>query len=230
MHITVMVRIAPPGRRSYHAPARHRRSSHESIAFSRLGRYHAAFPNFGFIARRRITMADARTVAFKGNPVPLTGSEIKPGQRAPEFSVIGNNLEPVKLGDAKGKVLILNAVPSLDTPICDVETRRFNEEASKLGENVEIWTVSVDTPFAQKRWCGAAGVTRVKTLSDFRDRAFGQAYGVLVKEGPLAGIFARAVFVIGKDGTVKHVEYVPEITIEPTYDTALKAAQQALNG
>jgi thiol peroxidase len=133
----------------------------------------------------------------------------------------------VKLSQATGKVIVLSAVPSLDTPVCDTETRRFNQEAGKLGANVEVWTVSMDLPFAQKRWCGAAGVTAVKTLSDFRERSFAQNYGVLVKEGPLAGLTARAVFVVGKDGKVKHAEYVREITTEPNYDAALNAARQA---
>jgi thioredoxin-dependent peroxiredoxin len=173
-------------------------------------------------------MADrAGAVSFKGNPVTLSGPEIKPGSDAPDFTAVDNGLQPVKLSQAKGKVIVLSAVPSLDTPVCDMETRRFNQEASKLGGNVEVWTVSMDLPFAQKRWCGAAGATAVKTLSDFREHSFAQNYGVLVKEGPLAGLTARAVFVVGKDGKVKHVEYVKEITTEPNYDAALSAAKQA---
>jgi thiol peroxidase len=167
------------------------------------------------------------TVMFKGNQVTLAGPEIKPGQDAPDFSAVDTSLAPVRLSGARGKVVILSSVPSLDTPVCDTETRRFNEEASKLGGAVEVWTISMDLPFAQKRWCGAAGVSRVKTLSDFRDRSFGQSYGVLVKDGPLAGLNARAVFVVGKDGKVKHVEYVKEITTEPNYEAALSAARQA---
>ena len=111
--------------------------------------------------------------------------------------------------------------------MCDTETRRFNEEAAKLGEGIEIWTLSMDLPFAQKRWCGAAGVEQVKTLSDFRDHAFAEGYGVLIADGPLAGVTARAVFVVGKDGTLKHVEYVSEIANEPDYDAALNAAKAA---
>src|SRR6266852_3157638 len=149
---------------------------------------------------------------------------------APDFTAVDNALQPVKLSQAKGKVIVLSAVPSLDTPVCDTETRKFNQEAGKLGANVEVWTVSMDLPFAQKRWCGAAGVTAVKTLSDFRERSFAQNYGVLVKEGPLAGLTARAVFVVGKDGKVKHAEYVKEITTEPNYDAALSAARQAAAG
>jgi len=173
-------------------------------------------------------MANERqgVVTLKGNPVTLVGSGISVGQRAPDFTAVDNGLQPVRFSDARGKVLILSSVPSLDTPVCDTETRRFNQEAAAL-PGVEIWTISMDLPFAQKRWCGAAGVTAVKTLSDFRDRSFGAAYGVQVKDGPLAGINARAVFVVGKDGSVTHAEYVKEITTEPNYDAALSAARKA---
>jgi len=117
-----------------------------------------------------------------------------------------------------------------DTSEHALRTALARIEAGKLGGGVEVWTVSMDLPFAQKRWCGAAGATSVKTLSDFRDRSFAQSYGVLVKDGPLAGLTARAVFVVGKDGKVKHVEYVKEITTEPNYDAALSAAKQAASG
>jgi thiol peroxidase len=167
---------------------------------------------------------------FKGNPVTLGGPEIKPGQDAPDFAALDTGLQPVRLSTNRGKVVILSAVPSLDTPVCDTETRKFNEEAAKLGGDAEVWTISMDLPFAQKRWCGAAGVTNVKTLSDFRERSFAQSYGVLVKDGPLAGLAARAVFVVGKDGKIKHAEYVKEITTEPSYDAALAAARQAAAG
>jgi thiol peroxidase len=166
-------------------------------------------------------------VTFKGNPVALSGSEVKPNQPAPDFTAIDTGLQPVRLSAARGKVVILSAVPSLDTPVCDTETRRFNQEATSLDEGVEVWTVSMDLPFAQKRWCGASGVQRVKTLSDFRERSFGQAYGTVIKDGPLAGLEARAVFVVGKDGQIKHVEYVKEITTEPNYEAALAAARAA---
>ena len=174
-----------------------------------------------------MTQERAGAVLFKGNPLTLCGPEVHVGQAAPDFTATDNALQPVRLGAAQGKVVILSAVPSLDTPVCDTETRRFNEEASRLGDGVEVWTISMDLPFAQKRWCGAAGVTRVKTLSDFRDRSFGQHYGTVIKEGPLAGLEARAVFVVGKDGHVKHVEYVREVTTEPNYEAALAAARQA---
>ena len=163
-------------------------------------------------------------VTFRGNPINLGGTEIKQGQDAPDFAALDTSLQTVRLSDAKGKVIILSSVPSLDTPVCDTETRRFNEEASKLGEGVEIWTISMDLPFAMKRWCGAAGVERVKVLSDFRERSFGTNYGVEIKDSPLAGLHARAVFVVGKDGKVKHAEYVKEIASEPDYAAALAAA------
>jgi thiol peroxidase len=178
-----------------------------------------------------VVMAEERkgAVTMRGNPLTLGGPEIKVGQDAPDFTAVDNSLQPVRLSDAKGKVVILSSVPSVDTPVCDTETRRFNQEAAALGAGIEIWTLSMDLPFAQKRWCGAAGVDRVKTLSDFRDRAFSQNYGVLIKDGPLAGVTARAVFVVGKDGKVKHVEYVKEIATEPQYDAILSAAKAAAN-
>jgi thiol peroxidase len=172
-------------------------------------------------------MAEERKVTLRGNPFTLAGSEVKVGQDAPDFTAVDNNLQPVRLSDAKGKVVILSSVPSVDTPVCDKETRRFNQEASALGDNIEVWTISMDLPFAQKRWCGAAGVDRVKTLSDFRGQAFSQNYGVLLKDGPLAGVDARAVFVVGKDGKVKYVEYVSEIANEPNYEATLAAAKAA---
>lgn len=174
-------------------------------------------------------MPDARpnAVTLRGNPVTLVGPEIKLGQPAPDFTAVDNSLASVKFSDAKGKVLILSAVPSLDTPTCDTETRRFNMEAGKLPGGVEVWTISMDLPFAQKRWCAAAGASAVKTLSDFRERSFAPAYGTLVKDGPLGGLSARAVFVVGKDGKVAHAEYVKDISQEPNYEAALAAAKKA---
>jgi thiol peroxidase len=169
-------------------------------------------------------------VTFKGAPVKLGGAEVRAGQAAPDFTALDTGLQPVRLGGARGKVVVLSAVPSLDTPVCDRETRRFNEEATKLGDDVEVWTISMDLPFAQKRWCGAAGVSRVKTLSDFREKSFGRQYGTLIEDGPLAGLEARAVFVVGKDGRVTHAEYVREVTTEPDYEAALAAARTAAAG
>jgi thiol peroxidase len=160
-------------------------------------------------------------VTFKGNPLTLIGPEIRVGERAPEFQVLSQDLSVVKLSDAKGKVRILSIVPSLDTPVCDAQTRRFNEEAARL-PGAEVWTISMDLPFAQRRWCGAAGIDRVKVLSDHRDASFGQAFGCLVKE---LRLLARAVFVIDAADTVRHAEYVREVTTHPNYDAALAAAR-----
>ncbi|ADU62257.1 MAG: thiol peroxidase [Pseudodesulfovibrio sp.] len=161
-------------------------------------------------------------VTLKGNPVTLVGPEIKVGDTAPAFTVLANDLSPKTLADYKGRVLIIASVPSLDTPVCDMETRRFNTEAAGLGKDVTILTLSMDLPFAQARWCGAAGVEAVKTLSDHRDASFGQSWGVLIKELRLLG---RAVFVVGRDGRVAYVQYLKETTDEPDYAAALAAAR-----
>ena len=163
-------------------------------------------------------------VTMRGNPLTLIGPELKAGDKAPDFKVVGNDLNPVTLADTSGKVRILASVPSLDTPVCDTETRRFNEEAGQL-PGLEVLTVSMDLPFAQKRWCGAAGITNVRTLSDYQDHSFGPAYGVLIKELTLE---TRAVFVIDKDNTLRHVEYVKEVTEQPDFEAALAAAKQLL--
>ncbi|MGH7355729.1 MAG: thiol peroxidase [Candidatus Rokuibacteriota bacterium] len=165
-------------------------------------------------------------VTLGGNPITLAGPELKVGQAAPDFTAVDTALQPVQLSSARGKALVIAAVPSLDTTVCDTEIRRFNLESAALS-GVEIWTLSMDLPFAQKRWCGAAGVDVVKALSDFRERMFGPAYGVLIKSGALTGLHTRAVFVIGKDGCLTHVEYVKEIASEPDYAAALAAARKA---
>src|SRR3989304_4988021 len=157
-------------------------------------------------------------VTLRGNPMTLVGPELKPGDKAPDFKVVGNDMKPVTLADTAGKVRILATVPSLDTPVCDAETRRFNEEAGNL-PGVEILTVSMDLPFAQARWCGAAGVKNVRTLSDYQERSFGPAYGVLVKELQLE---ARAVFVLDKDNTLRYVEYVREIAEQPHFNAVVE--------
>lgn len=167
-------------------------------------------------------MADRQTT-LRGNPHPLLGSELKPGAKAPDFVLTGNDLKPVGLADTGNGVRIFSVVPSLDTPVCDQMTRRFNEEAAKL-PGVEIYTVSVDLPFAQKRWCGAAGVDKVKTVSDYKDGNFGKAWGTLMDDLRLE---CRAVFVVGKDNTVTYAEYVPEVADHPNYDAALAAARKA---
>ncbi|MCG6916016.1 MAG: thiol peroxidase [Deltaproteobacteria bacterium] len=165
----------------------------------------------------------AGLVTMKGNPITLLGPELKVGDKAPDFVAIDNDLSPVSFDSFRGKVCILSSVPSLDTPVCDMETRRFNDEAGRLGGKVEILTISMDLPFAQKRWCGAAGVDRVQTLSDHRDAAFGQAYGVLIKEFRL---LARAVFVVDEEGIIRYVELVNEIASEPNYDSVLQAVKE----
>ena len=162
-------------------------------------------------------------VTMKGNPITLMGTEPQVGDKAPDFVAIDNDLNPVSFDSFRGKVCIVSSVPSLDTPVCDMETRRFNDEAGRLGDDVEILTISMDLPFAQKRWCGAAGVDKVQTLSDHRDAAFGQAYGVLIKG---LRLLARAVFVIDKEGTIRYMELVKEIASEPDYDSVLTAVKE----
>ncbi|PTX60282.1 thiol peroxidase (atypical 2-Cys peroxiredoxin) [Melghirimyces profundicolus] len=164
-------------------------------------------------------------ITFKGNPVTLLGPELKTGDPAPDFHVLANDLSPVTLVDSKGSVRIFSVVPSLDTGVCDAQTRRFNEEAVNLGDNVKVITVSVDLPFAQKRWCGAAGIDRVQTVSDHRDLSFGTAYGVAIKE---LRLLARAVFVVDANDKLVHVEYVSEATHHPDYEAAVEAAKKAL--
>lgn len=164
-------------------------------------------------------------VTMRGAPLTLVGDEVSVGTEAPDFQALNNDLQPVSLSQFKGKVVVLSSVPSLDTPVCDMETRRFNQEAENLGDDVVILTLSMDLPFAQKRWCGAAGVTRVITLSDHRDASFGQAYGVLIKE---LRLLARAVFVVDREGVVRHVQLVKEIAEEPDYAAVLEAVRRCL--
>lgn len=163
------------------------------------------------------------SVTFANNPVTLIGNEVKVGDKAPDFTVLANDLSPVTLADSKGSVRLISVVPSLDTGVCDAQTRRFNEEAAKL-DNVKVLTISVDLPFAQARWCGAAGIDKVQTLSDHRDLSFGEAYGVVIKEHRL---LARAVFVVDSNDVVTYAEYVPEVTTHPNYEAALEAAKAA---
>lgn len=161
-------------------------------------------------------------VTFKGKPVTLLGPEIRVGDPAPDFTVVDTSLSPVKPGDFRGKVKVISAVPSLDTPVCDVETRRFNQEAAALGGNVVVLTISLDLPFAQKRWCAAAGVDRVKVLSDYQDRSFALAYGVLIRELKL---LSRSIFVVDGKDIVRYVQHVPEIGQEPDYAAVLAAVK-----
>ncbi|GAA4862892.1 thiol peroxidase [Paenibacillus vulneris] len=170
-------------------------------------------------------MAQERTgvATFKGNPITLVGPEIKVGDKAPDFKVNKNLMEQVSLADYAGKVKLISVVPSLDTGVCDAQTRRFNEEAAKLGDNVVVLTVSVDLPFAQSRWCGAAGIDKVVTLSDYKNKSFGEAYGVLIKEIQL---LMRSIFVIDANDTVQYVEYLGEMTEHPNYEAAVEAVKK----
>ena len=163
-------------------------------------------------------------VTFAGNPIALLGKEVKVGDKAPAFTVLDNGLGEKTLADYAGKVKVISVVPSLDTGVCDAQTRWFNQNVSKLGENVVVLTVSVDLPFAQKRWCGAAGIDQVETLSDHRDLSFGENYGFIL-EG--LRLLSRGIVVIDKDDVVRYVEYVPEVTSAVNFDAA-EAATKAL--
>jgi thiol peroxidase len=164
-------------------------------------------------------------VTLKGNPFTLVGRELKEGDKAPDFVTVGSDLKPVALADTAGNARIFSVVPSLDTPVCDSQTRRFNKEANDLAD-VQIYTISMDLPFAQSRWCAAAGIDRVTMLSDHRDAAFGTSYGTLIKELRLN---ARALFVVDKDDTIRHVQYVREVGEHPDYDAALEATRKIAN-
>ena len=153
----------------------------------------------------------------------LIGNEVKVGDVAPDFVVLDNNLSPVKFSSFRGKTCIISSVPSLDTPVCDMETKKFNEEAGRLGPDVAILTVSMDLPFAQKRWCAAAGVDKVQTLSDHRDASFGTSYGVLIKE---LRLLARAVFLVDRKGIIQYIQLVKEVTKEPDYEAALNTLRK----
>ncbi|HLB73036.1 MAG TPA: thiol peroxidase [Sedimentisphaerales bacterium] len=166
---------------------------------------------------------DKTKITFHGNPLTLVGRQLKCGDRAPDFEVLANDLSPVKLSDFRGRVCVISVVPSLDTPVCDIQTRRFNEEAAALGGDVVVLTISMDLPFAQKRWCGAAGIKNVRTLSDHRNAAFGKAFGVLIDE---LRLLARAVFVVDADGIIRYKQVVQELTNEPDYDAAMKAVAE----
>jgi len=168
-------------------------------------------------------MERAGATTLKGNPLTLIGPELKAGDKAPDFKLTDNSLKPVTLKDTGNNVRIISVVPSLDTPVCDMQTKRFNEETSKLN-GVDIITVSMDLPFAQKRWCGAFAVDNVRMLSDHVDGSFGSAYGTLIKE---LRIESRAIFVLDRNNNVRHVEYVKEVADHPNYEAALSAARNA---
>ncbi len=162
-------------------------------------------------------------VSMHGNPLTLIGKELSVGDSAPDLELLDNDLNPIKLSSFQGKICVISSVPSLDTPVCDMETRRFNEAAGQLGDDVVILTVSVDLPFAQKRWCGAAGVENVVTLSDHRDTVFGTAFGVLIKELRLLG---RSIFILDRNGIIQYIQNVKELSEEPDYDAVLEAVQK----
>jgi len=160
---------------------------------------------------------------MRGNPLTLIGPELKAGDAAPDFAVVDSGLKPVGLKETGTGVRIISVVPSLDTPVCDAQTKRFNEEAAKM-PGVDILTVSMDLPFAQKRWCGAFGVDKVKMLSDHKDSSFGEHYGTLIKE---LRIESRAIFVLDGSNKIRHAEYVKEVADHPNYEAALSAARSA---
>lgn len=164
-------------------------------------------------------------VLFRDEPLTVLGETVKVGQKAPNFRLLANDSSPVTLADSAGKVRLISVVPSLETSVCDAQTRRFNEEASALGDDVVVLTVSVDLPLAQKRWCGAAGVDRVQTLSDYYDMNFGNAYGTHIKEMRQD---QRSVFVVDRDDVVRHVEYVLSFGDQPDYEAALEAVRTAV--
>lgn len=170
-------------------------------------------------------MNTQRTVTFKGNPLTLVGEELKVAQKAPDFVLLDQELKEVRLKDFSSKVKVISVTPSLDTPVCDLQLRRFNQEATNLGPQVIVLNVSMDLPFAIARFCGSAGINSAKALSDHRDASFGQGYGVLIKE---LRLLSRAVFVIDKDDMVRYIEIVSEITNPPDYDKAIEAAKKLL--
>ena len=169
-------------------------------------------------------MAERKDVVkFKGNPLTLVGHELKVGDKAPEAEVLANDLSEVKLSGFRGKVCVICTVPSLDTPVCDIQTRKFNEQAISLGNDVVVLTISMDLPFAQKRWCGSANVENVQTLSDHLKAEFGTGFGILIKE---LRLLARTVFVVDKEGIIRYIEIVDEVTNEPDYEAALTAVKE----
>jgi thioredoxin-dependent peroxiredoxin len=166
-------------------------------------------------------MERAGATTLKGNPLTLVGPELKAGDEAPDFHVVDNSLKPVSLKDTSGQVRIISVIPSLDTPVCDAQTRRFNEEAAKMA-GVDIYTISVDLPFAQRRYCNAYAVDRVKMLSDHKDTSFGRNWGTLIED---LRIESRAIFVLDRENTIRYVEYVQETGQHPDYEPALRTAR-----
>jgi thiol peroxidase len=170
-------------------------------------------------------MSQERSATLKGNPITLIGPVLKAGDSAPDFTLNKNLLETSSLKDFAGKIKLISVVPSIDTGVCDAQTRRFNEEASKLGDNVVIITVSADLPFAQARWCAAAGVDRVFLLSDYKENSFGKSYGVFIKELHLD---MRSIFVLDSNNQITYVEVLGEMSEHPNYDAAIAAVKSLI--
>jgi thiol peroxidase len=164
-------------------------------------------------------------VKSKGNPLTLVGNEVKVGDSAPDFEVLDGSLNSVRLSSFKDKVVVVASVPSIETAVCDLEAKRFNKEAGKLGDDVMILTISMDLPFAQSRWCAAAGVENIKLLSDYRDASFGNSYGILIKE---LRLLARTIFIIDRSGKVRYIQYVEETSEEPKYEEVLDAVRKVI--
>jgi thioredoxin-dependent peroxiredoxin len=173
-----------------------------------------------------VPMERSAATTLRGNPLTVLGPQLKAGDKAPDFHAVDDALKPVDLAATGQGVRVFSVVPSLDTPVCDAQTKRFNEEAGKL-PNVSIYTISMDLPFAQKRWCGAFGVDHIKMISDHRQGSFGEAYGTLIKD---LRIMSRAIFVVDPGNTIRYVEYVKEVADHPNYESALAAARSLADG
>jgi thiol peroxidase len=169
----------------------------------------------------------ANAVTFKGNPLALVGPELKKGDKAPDFAVVNSGLEVVNLAKTPAKARLFSVVPSLDTPVCSLQTKRFEESLGEFKDKLAAYTISLDLPFAQKRFCSAENISNMQTLSDVHNRSFGQNYGVLIEGLPLP-LLSRAIFVLDKNGTITYAEYVPEVASHPDYDKALAAIKAAV--
>ena len=174
-------------------------------------------------------MAQERTglITFRGTPLTLLGPDVAVGEKAPDFRVVDTDLNPVTLQDFAGKVVLISVTPSLDTPVCDAQGRKFNELATGLSEDVVVLNISVDLPFAQRRWCGVNNIDRIRVLSDYQERDFGLKYGVLIKE---LRLLARSVWIVDKDGVIRYKQIGPEVTNEPDYEAAMTALKQVIGG
>ena len=172
------------------------------------------------------TAASATEVTMKGNPVTLSGETVAVGEKAPDFTALDGKFQPVALADFKGRPVLISAVPSLDTPVCSLQTKRFNTELADLPAELVVMTISMDLPFAQQRFCGKEDIKGMVVVSDAARREFGRAYGVLIAE---RGLLARSVFLIDADGTLRYVQIVPEVSQEPDYDAALAAVREIVH-